>query len=98
MMHVVSGCALSVVALLCLAGIFSWRYSDNWAQFAGLWGLLVWAAARLWQVVDGTAYLSGQQLVLHIALALIACGTAYKVHKFGQPHPKNGRVLNDPAA
>jgi uncharacterized membrane protein len=92
MMYVFSGCCLGVIAVLCLMGIFSQRYSDNWMQFVGLWGLLAWSAARLWQVIDGAAHLSGQQLVLHVALALFACGTAYKVFIYGQPHPKNGKA------
>jgi hypothetical protein len=85
-----SAMCLIIVAALCLAGIFSRAFHDNWLQFCGLVGLMAWATARAYQILDGNAYISTQQLVAHAALASYALGTAYKVWilRPKQPCPK----------
>lgn len=73
-------CLLTLVGL-CLCGIFSPLYRDNWGQFAGLCLLTVWAAARLGRVLDGDE-VSSQQLLAYVGMAVYACGTAWKVWHF----------------
>lgn len=77
-MNAISAVSLFVLFSVCLTGIFSAHYRDNWAQFFGLWGTILWSSARFWDVVQGGS-VSTTQLVAHASLALFALGTAYEV-------------------
>jgi hypothetical protein len=74
----VSIIALSMVALLCVAGVFARVYRDNWLQFTGLIGVSLWCVAR----IDRLLYVEcvdSQNLFLHLGLLCFAAGTAWKV-------------------
>ncbi|MBE7420676.1 MAG: hypothetical protein HS128_23515 [Ideonella sp.] len=76
--------ALVGVLTLCVAGLFSSHYHDNWLQFLGLWTIvladtmrLAWLAER-WQW-RGELVMSWPMIVLHIGMLMFAVGTACKV-------------------
>lgn len=71
---------LSIVAPLCIAGIFCPAYRDNWLQFAGLWLMAGWSVSRI-EVIAGRGYTEPWNLALHAGLAFYAVGTAVKVIK-----------------
>lgn len=77
---------LAIICVVCLLGVFSHKFADNWLQFFGLCGVTLWAGARFAQVLDG-AYISPQQLLIHGSLASFAIGTAHKVWRNSQPKP-----------
>lgn len=82
-MYAISILCLVILGALCLCAVFSEKYRDNWLQFVGLWGVMLWAFARAWQVFDG-AEVTGQQLWAHISFAVFAAGTAIKVWRYPQ--------------
>jgi hypothetical protein len=77
-MNAISAICLLVLASICVAGVFSHMYRDNWLQFVGLCGLTAWALARFLQVLDG-AHVSPQQVFAHVSIACFALGSAHKV-------------------
>jgi hypothetical protein len=82
---------LGIVSAACFAGILSKHYRDNWPQFIGLCAILAWSLGRGWELgirlVDWLAsdplmpapYISAQQLLGHVGLAMFAIGTGWKV-------------------
>ena len=88
-MMALSVACLLVLAILCLLGIVSRYYHDNWLQFVGLFGVMCWALARALQVLHG-AHVNEQQLWAHVSLALFALGIAQKVWR----HRGSGRDTN----
>lgn len=78
-MNIISAACLLVLAVICLFGVFSSHYKDNWAQFVGLWGMIAWSLARSWQLIDDGGSVTTQQLVAHVSITIFALGTAWKV-------------------
>lgn len=76
--------ALSVLAIVCVAGVWSNKFQDNWLQFIGLITVTTWAGWRLVDVAGG-AHITAQQLFAHAGLAAFAAGTAWKFWR--QPPP-----------
>lgn len=79
-------CAV-LIAVLCLVGLVSGKFKDNWAQHLGLGIALLWAASEAWTLAQHAWVLDDRDLVslkrglLHSSLALYAVGTAWKVWK-----------------
>jgi hypothetical protein len=95
-MNALSAFCLVTIVLVCLVGVFSPYYRDNWAQFFGLWGVIVWGSARLYQVVSG-GYVSELGMFAQGSLALFAVGTATKLlrtHK-ARPGARRNRRATD---
>lgn len=91
----VSVVCLSLVALMCAAGIFCRHFHENWPQLLGLAGLATWAAARVLQITDFTDHrVPNQGAFMHISLALYGLGTAIKVWR---NRPRNGATPVPPA-
>ena len=93
-MTFISSASLFTLAIVCLFGVFSPIYKDNWCQFFGLWGLIAWSLARGFQVVE-TGDVSTQQLIAHVSLALFAVGTAWKVVKLNRQERDDLASLTD---
>jgi hypothetical protein len=70
--------ALSWLALLCLLGVFHDAFEDNLLQRVGMAGLALWSVSRVWEKLQ-TWDTPAIHMVLHVALALYATGTALKV-------------------
>lgn len=82
--------ALVGTLALCVAGVFSEHYRDNWAQFVGLWSIILADSMRLCTLVEriyvhGDLRMSWSQITLHVGLLLFALGTAAKVHTHARP-------------
>lgn len=69
---------LAVVLATCLAGLYSRAYRDNWGQCAGLVLLGLWAGAEAAAVLQEPA-VPQRDVMLYVALAAYAVGTALKV-------------------
>lgn len=78
MLDYFSAFCLTVVSVACWTGVFSKTFQDNLCQCIGLIGLGTWSAARAYQLWD-YAFSSPQQFSMHLALALYAGGTMFKV-------------------
>ncbi len=77
-MTYVSAACLFVVAAICLVGIVSKHYRDNWLQLLGLIGLVWWSLARAIEMLSRD-HVGNYQLLSHVSLTLFAIGTAIKV-------------------
>lgn len=84
MLDYLSAFLLALVSLICWTGVFAKTFKDNWLQFLGLLGLAIWSTARAWQII-GEGHSSGQQFGMHLALASLLLGTAYKVWQHREP-------------
>ncbi len=90
---------LSIVAPLCICGVFCNAYRDNWLQFCGLWLIAAWAISRI-EVIAERGYTDPLNLALHAGLAAYFVGTAIKVVKFSRPgscDPKDAGQLPEVA-
>lgn len=86
--EITSAVSLSIVALLAGWSVFSRHYRENWAQFAGLVGIAIWAVARVLHLADLTeASIPGRGVLMHTSLALYGIGTAWKVWRHRPPRP-----------
>lgn len=78
MSEVISIGCLAVILSACSAGVFSNAFRDNWLQFFGLTGVILWSVSetvyvvRVWQV-------DPREMILYAALASFATGTSWKV-------------------
>lgn len=78
-------CIFAVIGL-CLLGIFSRLYDDNWLQFAGLWTIVLAEAMRVAWLIErwhmrGELVMSWAMIALQCGLLAYALGTACKVWK-----------------
>lgn len=92
----VSILALSLVAVLCVVGVFHHRFDDTLGQRIGMSLIGVWCILRV-QAKLTTFDTEPVHMILHIGLACYACGTALKIwraHKFKQRHDKTVQLLN----
>lgn len=86
-------CAV-IVGLLCLAGLVSGKFRDNWMQFIGLAIALLWAFGEAWSLARHAWWIDDRDLVslkrglLHVSLLVYSIGTAWKVWK--HRHEPNG--------
>jgi hypothetical protein len=78
MLDYLSVVCLCVVSVSAWSGVFAKTYKDNLAQCVGLIGIGTWSAARAYQIWD-YAFSTPQQFAMHLALALFAGGTVFKV-------------------
>lgn len=81
------------IGVLCLMAIISDHYRDNWLQFFGLVGLMVWAFGRGWVLytrIDGDVGFS--QMLGHVSMLSFAIGTAWKVFRYRKTIVKDGKV------
>ncbi len=78
MIHAISSLSLLAFFVCCISAVFYERFRCTWLQLLGMFGLALWSAARLHDVING-APVSQQQLLAHVSLALYAVGTAIKV-------------------
>jgi hypothetical protein len=67
-----------LVFVLCLAGLFSPRYQDNWPQHLGLIGMGITSVSAIHRVYH-LAWVPPEMVLFSVAAALFGCGTAYKV-------------------
>ena len=75
---------LGMIAALCLLGIFSRFYRDNWMQFIGLVSLCTWSIARVvyWMDEFQRGYhisLDPVHTLLLIGIVTFGLGTAWRV-------------------
>lgn len=86
-------CALIVFAL-CLLGIWSKLFRDNWLQFLGLVLLSIGAAVIFWHAMQ-TERANVRELLLLVGLVLYGLGTAFKTWRLnrGQRRPP-GSILS----
>lgn len=59
-------------------------YKENWAQFAGLFGISV-ASAFLLDAAHGAGYIPAEMGLLAISVALLLLGTVIKVMRYNRP-------------
>ena len=79
----VSICALSIVAVLCLVGVFSSHFDDTLGQRVGMSLIAIWCIARVQtKMLDPDT--EPVHLLLHIGLASYAIGTALKHWRKGR--------------
>jgi hypothetical protein len=69
---------LSWLALLCLLGVFHDAFEDNLLQRIGMAMMAIWCVSRVWEKLH-TWDTDTIHIVLHVALAMYATGTALKV-------------------
>ena len=74
---VISIVALSIVATLCVIGVFHPRFDDTLGQRIGMSIIGSWCLLRI-PVKFGTFDTEPVHLLLHIGMAFYACGTALK--------------------
>ena len=68
---------LTILGAACVLGVFSKRYDDNLAQRIGMAGVALWCFARI-PLIYERGYTEPANLLLHAALAVMACGTVYR--------------------
>jgi hypothetical protein len=85
MLDYLSAFLLATSAAICWAGVFAKTFKDNWLQFLGLLGLGMWAPARAWDLWGEYARSSWPQFGMHLALASLLLGTAWKVWQHREP-------------
>ena len=93
----VSIVALSLVAFLCLLGVFHPRYDDTLGQRIGMSMIAIWCILRV-QVKFTELDTEPVHLLLHIGLACYATGTALKIwraQKFAQRHAQTMQQLRE---
>ena len=78
MSEVISIGCLAVLMSACSAGVFSNAFRDNWPQFIGLTGVILWAVSETVYVIRFGS-VGSRDLILHAALASFATGTSWKV-------------------
>lgn len=77
-MNLLSAMCLFILAWVCIAGVFSRNFHENWLQFFGLAAICIWAVARMVRVIEGEE-VTTLQLLCHAGMASFAVGTTYKV-------------------
>ncbi len=77
MIHVLSAIALTVLIGASLWGIFSRGFRENWLQFAGLCGMLLWLVPRLVEVIE-EGPVTPLQLLAHWSIACFTVGTVWR--------------------
>lgn len=73
-MVMVNAAVLTMLALLCVIGLFHSAFEDNTCQRLGMMGVVCWVVAELWSMHRGwepPAYDTFQ----YVALLLYACGS-----------------------
>ena len=78
MSEVISIGCLAVLMSACSAGVFSNAFRDNWPQFIGLTGVILWAVSETVYVIRFGS-VGSRDLILYAALASFATGTSWKV-------------------
>lgn len=77
-MWILSVCALSLVFVLCVLGIWHQSFRENLLQFIGMSWLMVACAGRiawLWEAER----VEPSWMLVHVGMAIYAAGTALKV-------------------
>ena len=77
-MWIISVVSLSVVAALCLLGVFHRSFQDNLLQCVGMGGLCVACCGRIHWIWTTEMTVPSWMLV-HLCVAIYAVGTAHKV-------------------
>ncbi len=89
---IISIVSLSLVAALCVVGVFHPRFDDTLGQRVGMSLIGIWCILRVQAKL--TAFdTEPVHLILHVGLACYACGTALKVWRArrGSRTGMNGR-------
>ena len=89
--------ALSVVALLCLLGVFHPRYDDTLGQRIGMSVIAVWCILRI-QVKLTDFDTEPVHMLLHLGMLSYALGTLRKIlraQKFAQHHAQTMQQLRE---
>lgn len=78
-----------VLFVLCVAGLFSSRFEDNWLQHFGLIGMGLASASGIHRVMY-MVWVPPEMALFVLSAALFGCGTAYKVwhhrHAYERKH------------
>lgn len=77
-MWIVSVISLSIVAALCLIGVFHRAFRDNILQCIGMSGLCIACFGRIGAVWT-TEFTAPSWMLVHLFMAIYAVGTALKV-------------------
>jgi hypothetical protein len=67
-----------VLFLLCVAGLFSQRYQDNWFQHLGMIGMGIGSVSAIHRVFH-MVWVPPEMVLFSIAACAFGVGTAYKV-------------------
>jgi len=86
----------TVVIVLCILGLWSSKFRDNWLQHVGLALLLVGAVAVLWHAAQ-TDRSNVRELLLLFGLALYGAGTGLKTWLLNGKASRPGAGRGTPA-
>lgn len=69
---------LSVTLAVCITGVYSRKFHDNWSQALGMISISAWCAYHIWEFASGASVPTELQMLLYAGLYLYATGTFLK--------------------